>query len=101
MSNSVESLSGYLSLEYIRSLATSSNLRLGREIVKSHGVEFMELGPYLVVARVQPWGGVRRTTELRATEEGLAWKCTCTGTRLFCKHCVAAALAAREKLPGS
>ncbi len=101
MSSSMKSLADYLSLEYIRSLATASNLRLGREIVKSHGVKIIEVGPYVAVARVQPEGGVSRTTELRATEEGLAWKCTCTRTRLFCKHCVAAALATREKLSHS
>jgi uncharacterized Zn finger protein len=98
MSSSMKSLTGCLTLEYIRSLATASNLRLGREIVKSHGVEFMEIGPDMAVARVQPEGGVSRTTELHFTEQRLAWKCTCTSTRLFCKHCVALAITARDKL---
>ena len=97
----MKSLTGCLSLEYIRSLATASNLRLGREIVKSHGVEFIEIGPYVAVARVQPEGGVSRTAELRLTEQGLVWKCTCTSTRLFCKHCVALAITARDKLANS
>ena len=98
MSKIIKSLAGCLSLEYVRSLATSSNLRQGREIVKSHGVEFIEIGPCVAVARVQPEGGVSRTTELHFTEQHLAWKCTCTSTRLFCKHCVALAITARDKL---
>ncbi len=101
MSSGMKSLTRCLSLEYIRSLATASNLRLGREIVKSHGVEFIEIGSYEAVARVQPEGGVSRTTEVRLTEQGLAWKCTCTRTRLFCKHCVALAITARDKLANS
>ena len=101
MSSSMKSLRECLSLEYVRSLATASNLRLGREIVKSHGVEFIEIGPCVAVARVQPEGGVSRTTELRLTKQGLAWKCTCTSTRLFCKHCVALAITARDKLADS
>ncbi len=82
----------YLSPETVRSLATPSNLRLGEGIANSDGVELIESSPALVIARVQPEGGQRRTVELRSTEKGLTWKCTCTRRGLFCKHCVAAAI---------
>lgn len=90
----------YVSPEALRSLATPSNLRLGREIARSGGVEVVEFTPLLVIARVQPKGGQRRTVELRSEEKGLAWKCTCTRRGLFCKHCVAAAIVTWEKAPG-
>ncbi len=82
----------YLSPEVIVFLATPANFRLGQEIAQVNGVEIIESSPLLVTARVQPKGGQRRSVELSSTEIGLKWKCTCTGTGLFCKHCVEAAL---------
>ena len=84
----------YLSPDAVRSLATPSNFRLGEELADSCGVELTESNPTLVAARVQPGGGQRRTVELRSTEKGLTWKCTCTSKVPFCKHCVAAAVTA-------
>ncbi len=97
MAKDFKSLKDCLLPAYIRSIVTASNLRLGREIVKEHGVEFVELGPEVAIAEVTPLGGVTRDTELRFTENGLKWKCSCTGTRLFCKHCAATAVAAKVK----
>ncbi|MBI2853646.1 MAG: YdeI/OmpD-associated family protein [Chloroflexi bacterium] len=87
----------YLSPEAVRSLAALSNLRLGKEIAVSGGVELIESSPALVVARVRPEGGQRRTVELRSTEKGLTWKCTCTTKGTFCKHCVAAAVVVQRR----
>jgi uncharacterized Zn finger protein len=81
-------------------LATPSNLRLGRDILDQGGVELTRLESLRVSAKV---GGVaaadqRRTVELFSGPAGLEWSCTCTGREdLFCKHCVAVALAARQK----
>lgn len=78
-------------------LATPSNLRLGRQIVAEGGVEPLPAGAGYIKARV---GGVPsadqiRTVEIFAAKDGLKWSCTCTRRRdLFCKHCVAAAIAA-------
>jgi uncharacterized Zn finger protein len=83
-------------------LATPANLRLGREILDQGGVELTRLEPLHVSAKV---GGVaaadqRRTVELISGPAGLAWSCTCTKRKdLFCKHGVAAALAARRAAP--
>jgi uncharacterized Zn finger protein len=87
----------YLSPEAVHSLATPSNFHLGEEIANSGCVELVESGPALVIAKVQSEGGQRRTVELRSTEKGLTWKCTCTKKGLFCKHCVAAAIATLGK----
>ena len=95
----MKSVADYVSPESLRSLATPANLRLGEEIAKDEGVELVEFSPQLVTARVRPRGGLRRTVELRSTEEGLTWRCTCTRRGLFCKHCVAAALTTRKKSP--
>lgn len=79
-------------------LATPANLRLGREIAAAGDVTLIDAEPLAIRARVggTPASGLRRTVTLRSTEAGLGWSCTCTRhADLFCKHCVAAAIAAR------
>ncbi len=93
MSDKPFSLSDYLAPEKIYSLARPANLRLGEEIAKDSGVEIVESSPERIVARVRPRGGVHRTVELSLGGEGLNWKCTCTKSSLFCKHCVAVGIA--------
>ena len=60
----------------LRRLTSPANIRLGREIVASGGVEVTESDSYRVVAKVQPQGGQKRTVELNSTKEGL--KCRCS-----------------------
>ena len=93
------SVTAHLTAADLNALATPANIRLGEEIAKDGGVEFIAQEHALVVARVQPKDGQRRTVELRSMNDGLAWKCTCTRQKLFCKHCVATAIAARHHAP--
>lgn len=80
-------------------LATPANFRLGHDIVAAGGVDLIESTPERVTAKVT--GDQARTVELRATEQGLKWKCTCTSRKdLFCKHCVATAIVNDEKVEG-
>lgn len=81
----------------LEALATPSNLRLGRQIVAEGGVEMISADRSHVRAYVGkvPSAVQKRTVDLFRGEDGLKWSCTCTRRRdLFCKHCVAAALAA-------
>ena len=79
-------------------LATPANLRLGRAIAAEGGVEILDFGTCRVTARVS--NGQRRTVELSSTPQGLQWRCTCSRRAdLFCKHCVAVAVAAWEEAP--
>jgi uncharacterized Zn finger protein len=94
-----KAVTAFLTQGDINVLAAPANIRLGEEIVKDGGVAFVEQEHSLVVATVQPKGGLRRTVELWSTDSGLAWKCTCTSRKLFCKHCVAAAIATRRHAP--
>ncbi len=92
----------FIAPDRLESLATPSNLRLGRQIVAEGGVECLSTGPRHVKARV---GKVPSATQARTVElvvEGeLTWSCTCTRRRdLFCKHCVATAIAASSLNPG-
>jgi hypothetical protein len=93
--NRPETVLDYLGPEILRFLATPSNLRLGEEIARSKGVELIEYNPALILAKVRPEGGQRRTVELRLTEKQLTWQCTCTRKGKFCSHCVAVAITAR------
>ncbi len=86
--------------EALLRFSSSSNFRLGQEIVENDGVELVEFGPLKVVANVTPPGGVKRTVTFMSTPEGLRWRCTCTSREdLFCKHCVAAGIVTWNKAP--
>jgi uncharacterized Zn finger protein len=95
-----------LSHEAIEELATPSNLRYGTAIYKRGGVEIIKRSADKVEAwvggldgSVREGGGARRRTQLFATKKGLKWHCAGNPKKhqVFCKHCVALALAIRKK----
>jgi uncharacterized Zn finger protein len=86
----------------IQKLALPSNLRYGQAIYERGAVEFIEYGSSSVEAwvggldgSVAEGGSQRRRTQLLATPKGLTWHCTGNpkNHQIFCKHCVALALA--------
>jgi len=86
--------------------ATPANLRYGRAIYRRGGVEFIERTPRKVVAwiggldgSVTEGGSQRRRARLSSTATGLRWHCTGNpkNHQIFCKHCVALALAIKKK----
>lgn len=92
----------FLQPKALEQLATPANARLGLAIVADEGVTLTILDPEHVRATV---GGVPaspqpRTVELTWGASGLTWSCTCTRDRgRFCKHCVAAVVAAWQAMP--
>jgi uncharacterized Zn finger protein len=85
--------------------ATPANLRYGRAIQRRGGVEFIERTPRKVVAwvgglsgSVAEGGSQRRRTRLSATAAGVKWHCAGNpkNRQIFCKHCVALALAIKK-----
>ncbi len=95
-----------LSSIVIQQLALPSNLRYGTAIYERGAVEFIENMPEKVEAwvggldgSVAEGGGSRRRTQLFFTNEGLAWHCAGNpkNHQIFCKHCVALALAIINK----
>jgi uncharacterized Zn finger protein len=100
MHQSCTSVADLVDDTFVRRLASPSDLRHGREIAATGGVEFVKRGPLRVIARVT--GTQTRTVELISAPAGLEWSCTCLGTKqhTFCKHCVAAALETRWRSPG-
>jgi hypothetical protein len=90
----------------IEHLALRSNLRYGQAIYKRGGVEFIKFTPLEVEGwvgglngSVAEGGSQRRRTQLNSTLEGLKWNCTGNpkNHQIFCKHCVALAMAVRDK----
>lgn len=79
--------------DMITRLATPSNIRLGEEIFRSGGVEIITYDDNKSTAIVS--GGQTRRTEIEGTDDMIRWKCSCLGkrTHIFCKHCVALAMA--------
>lgn len=103
-----KSVSELLNLGVMQQLALPSNLRYGAAIYERGAVEFIEN----TSAKVEAWvgglhggvaegGGSRRRTRLFSTEEGFAWHCAGNpkNHQIFCKHCVALALAIINKTP--
>ena len=81
-------------------LATPANARLGRELARGDEVQIVDLDTRRVRARVGGSQSQRRRIELRAADDQLKWSCTCTtDPELFCKHLVAAVLAADKGYP--
>lgn len=98
----MKSVKELVSPEIIQKLALPSNLRYGQAIYERGAVEFIEYGPSIVEAwvggldgSVAEGGSQRRRTQLIATPGGLTWHCTGNpkNHQIFCKHCVALALA--------
>jgi uncharacterized Zn finger protein len=102
MTSQHKSVSGLLSPAIIQELALPSNLRYGTAIYERGAVEFIEE----TAGKVEAWiggldgglaegGGSRRRTQLFASPEGLKWHCAGNPKKhqIFCKHCVALALA--------
>ena len=90
----------------VDAFATPANLRYGKAIHKRGGVEFIENHAYKVTAWVggldgdtASGGGQRRRTRLSSTKAGLSWHCAGNPKNhdIFCKHCVALALAVRAR----
>lgn len=90
----------------VTELATPANVRYGRAIHRRGGVKIISR----TAARVEAWvgglkgsvaqgGSQRRRTRLSATARGLKWHCTGNPKdhQIFCKHCVALALAVRRR----
>ncbi|HSX44489.1 MAG TPA: hypothetical protein VLF39_00040 [Candidatus Saccharimonadales bacterium] len=86
----------------IEQLALPSNLQYGTAIYERGAVEIIEQSPH----HIEGWaggldgtmvegGGQRRRVKLSSTPKGLAWHCAGNpkNHQIFCKHCVALALA--------
>ena len=106
MAGKTKSVSDLLSSELIRELSLPSNLRYGQAIFDRDAVEFIESTDSKIEAwvggldgSVAEGGGQRRRTQLFSTPEGLAWHCAGNPKdhQIFCKHCVALALAVLDR----
>ena len=106
MSGPRRSVVALLSPRIIQELARPSDLRYGKAIYKRGGVSFIEYE----ATKVEGWvgglegsvaegGSQRRRTQFFATQKGLSWHCAGNpkNHQIFCKHCVALALAILER----
>jgi uncharacterized Zn finger protein len=99
-------ISKLLSKEFVEKHAIPSNIVYGSAIYNRNAVEVIESSD----TRIEAWvggldgaviegGGSRRRVEFIASEDGLRWHCTGNpkNHQIFCKHCVALALALLKK----
>ena len=99
-----KSLNQTLTLDRIQELALPSNFRYGEAIFNRGAVEVISQDDSSVEAwvggldgAVAEGGGSRRRTRLGMVEGQLTWHCAGNpkNHQIFCKHCVALALAIR------
>ena len=92
---------------WIQSLAIPSNYTYGSAMYKRHAVEVISSDETSVEAWVGglagsmvEGGGTRRRVTFTLKKGGLAWHCTGNpkNHQIFCKHCVALALAIMQDL---
>src|SRR6266705_2470087 len=94
-----------LSTELVQHLSLPSNFKYGEAIFSRGAIEFIRKESLEAEAwvggldgTVGEGAGSRRRTKLFATAEGLRWHCAGNpkNHQIFCKHCVALALALLE-----
>jgi uncharacterized Zn finger protein len=92
----------FISLDVIKEISQPANFLYGQAIYQRGGVEFIEQQPSKIEAwigglpgTVAEGGGQRRRTQLIVSRNMLKWHCTGNPKdhQIFCKHCVALALA--------
>jgi len=92
--------------DVIQSLALPSNLRYGTAIYERGAVKIIETTPEKVEAwvggldgTINEGAGSRRRVQFFSAPEGLKWHCAGNpkNHQIFCKHCVALALAIVNK----
>jgi hypothetical protein len=87
-----------LTIEELEDLASRSNFRYGKEILKNGEFIIEKENAFNLIIKVKHKNSQTRTVELMSTSKGLRWKCTCTGKKdYFCQHCVAAGLTLQPK----
>src|SRR4051812_21040742 len=95
-----------LTREFIEEHAIASNIRYGKAIHKRGAVKIIGQTDASVEAwvggldgRVVEGGGSKRRVEFIASKTGVTWSCTGNPKdhQIFCKHCVALALALINK----
>jgi hypothetical protein len=106
MNTQPKTIAELLSHELIQELPRPADRRYGQAIFERDGVKIIESRPDYVEAwvggldgSVIEGGSQRRRTRFFATTDGLAWQCAGNpkNHQIFCKHCVALALALLQK----
>lgn len=105
---SKRSLADLLNPRAIQQLALPSNLRYGQAIYRRGAVQFIDTSPNHVLGlaggldgSVAEGGGQTRKVWIEVRPDGLAWHCAGNpkDRDIFCKHCVALALAVHARSP--
>jgi mutator protein MutT len=91
------SILDFLTDAKLRVLATPATVNAGREITKDGEISFGVFRPDRIEAQVARFGLNTRHVELAIENGALQWDCSCTKSGKFCKHAVAAALAAQKE----
>lgn len=82
--------------------ARPSNRRLGETIAREGRVDFQLEGTRVIAAVTGPAGTTRRKVSFEEKQGAVRWSCTCTRSPSpWCKHAVAAVIAAAGKSEGA
>lgn len=100
----------FLTQAFIKDASLPSNLIYGKAIYRRGGIEFIRQEADSIEGwaggldgTVKEGAGQRRRVTFTLSKEGLHWNCTGNpkNHQIFCKHCVALALAIKDSRPAS
>ncbi len=81
----------------IEKLASRSNFRFGKTLLKDAKIVFKTSNTFRRIATVNYKNYPAQTVEFLSDHKGMHFKCSCANKKnFFCEHCTAAALAMHE-----
>ncbi len=80
----------FISPELIEKLASRSNFRYGKTLVKDEALKITKENAYNIHAQVKHSSKLEYLVEFTASSKGFRWKCSCNSKKdYFCEHSAA------------
>lgn len=77
-----------INAKQIEELASRSNFRYGKTLVKDEAFKITKENAYNIHALVKHSSKLEYLTEFSSTSKGFRWKCSCNAKKdYFCEHC--------------
>jgi len=98
----------FLTEEFVEEVSLPSNFTYGKAIYRRGAVEFIQHEAKIIEGwagglqgTIKDGGGQRRRVTFKLDKDKLRWNCTGNpkNHQIFCKHCVALALAVHDSRP--
>jgi hypothetical protein len=87
-----------LSVTEIEKMASRSNFRFGKQLLKDAKINVQTNNVFRRIATVSYKNHPEQKVEFLSDHKGLHYKCSCSNRKnMFCEHCIAVALGMHEQ----